>query len=53
MAKLLLVDDAAALAHMFGEAITTALGHEVYSVANLSDIDETIDGEDAWLVAVP
>jgi DNA-binding NarL/FixJ family response regulator len=43
MSNLLLVDDAAALAHMFGEAITTALGHDVYSVANLSDIDDAID----------
>lgn len=43
MAQLLLVDDAAALAQMFGEAVKSALGHDVYPVANLSDIEAAIE----------
>lgn len=43
MARLLLVDDAAALAQLFGEAVHSALGHDVYAIAGIDQIEGAID----------
>lgn len=42
MSRLLLVDDAAALAELFGLAIQHHLGHEVHTVVSLAEVRATI-----------
>lgn len=42
MARLLLIDDAAALAELFAEAIQLRLAHEVHVVVALSDVAEAL-----------
>lgn len=42
MATLLLVDDAAALAELFGNAVHQQLGHMVHTVASLAEVRATI-----------
>lgn len=42
MASILLVDDAAALAELFGRAIETELGHGVVTVVALGDVDDAL-----------
>ncbi|MGB8860946.1 MAG: hypothetical protein WCC60_16925 [Ilumatobacteraceae bacterium] len=42
MANILLVDDAAALAELFGRAITHELGHTVHTVVSLADVGPSL-----------
>lgn len=42
MASILLVDDAAALAELFGRAIETELGHTVHTVVSLADVAASV-----------
>lgn len=42
MASILLVDDAAALADLFGRAIESELGHRVHTVVALADVANTL-----------
>lgn len=42
MARLLLVDDAAALTELFAAAVTSALGHEIVVVTSLGQIEPTL-----------
>jgi CheY-like chemotaxis protein len=44
MSTILLVDDAAALAELFGRAVSSELGHTVHTVVNLADVAEWLAG---------
>jgi CheY-like chemotaxis protein len=44
MATILLVDDAAALADLFGKAIENELGHRVHVVVALADVEDALGG---------
>lgn len=52
MANILLVDDAAALAELFGRAIESELGHAVVTVVALADVDGALDRTDAFDLAL-
>ena len=42
MATILLVDDAAALAELFGQAIERELGHTVHTVVSLAEVGASL-----------
>ena len=52
MANILLVDDAAALAELFGRAIETELGHAVVTVVSLADVEGALRDSNTFDLAL-